>query len=134
MPFCIFARNIPFVFVAQCAGKYEKFTSNAGHISKDSDLAQAFSHFTWEFTAGDIMVADIQGGGNTLTDPQIHSQDIDRFGRGNLATKGMNAFFLNHRQGEKRSDGMEMNGRRFNVFQLPKSCVLSPLFFARGNC
>ena len=77
-------------------GRYEKFTSNAGYISKDSDLAQAFTHFTWEFTAGDIMVADIQGGGNTLTDPQIHSQDTDRFGRGNLATKGMDAFFLNH--------------------------------------
>ncbi|CAK9062625.1 Alpha-protein kinase 1 (AK1) [Durusdinium trenchii] len=91
--------DFPFRFMAiepWIPGRYEKFTSNAGYISKDSDLAQAFTHFTWEFTAGDIMVADIQGGGNTLTDPQIHSQDTDRFGRGNLATKGMDAFFLNH--------------------------------------
>ena len=42
------------------------------------------------------MVVDIQGVKNTLTDPQIHSQDIDRFGRGNLSCKGMDAFFCNH--------------------------------------
>eukprot|EP00438_Fugacium_kawagutii_P004900 Skav229213 [mRNA] locus=scaffold2439:90996:93075:+ [translate_table: standard] len=77
-------------------GKYEKFTSNAGHIAKDSDLAQAYSHFTWQATAGEIMVVDIQGVENTLTDPQIHSLD-DRFGRGNLSSKGMDAFFLHHR-------------------------------------
>ena len=34
-------------------GEYEKKTSNAGHIAKDSDLAQAFSHFTWDVTEGD---------------------------------------------------------------------------------
>lgn len=42
------------------------------------------------------MVVDIQGVKNTLTDPQIHSGDIDRFGRGNLSCKGMDAFFCNH--------------------------------------
>lgn len=77
-------------------GKYEKYTSNAGHIAKDSDVAQAYSHYTWEFTNGEIMVVDIQGVGNTLTDPQIHSLDTDRFGRGNLSCKGMDAFFMNH--------------------------------------
>jgi hypothetical protein len=88
------ARDVfPFRFMALepwITGKYEKFTSNAGHIAKDSDLAQAYSHFTWEFTSGEIMVADIQGVGNTLTDPQIHSLD-DRFGRGNLQHKGHDA-------------------------------------------
>ena len=84
----------PFRFMALepwITGKYEKFTSNAGHIAKDSDLAQAYSHFTWEWTSGEIMVVDIQGVGNTLTDPQIHSLDTGRFGRGNLSTKGMDA-------------------------------------------
>ena len=91
--------SFPFRFMALepwIPGKYEKKTSNAGQIAKDSDLAQAFSHFTWDRTQGDIMVADIQGVENTLTDPQIHSQDTDRFGRGNLCCKGMDAFFLNH--------------------------------------
>lgn len=91
--------SFPFRFMALepwIPGKYEKKTSNAGQIAKDSDLAQAFSHFTWDRTEGDIMVADIQGVENTLTDPQIHSQDTDRFGRGNLCCKGMDAFFLNH--------------------------------------
>lgn len=91
--------SFPFRFMALepwIPGKYEKKTSNAGQIAKDSDLAQAFSHFTWDRTEGDIMVVDIQGVENTLTDPQIHCQDIDRFGRGNLCCKGMDAFFLNH--------------------------------------
>lgn len=91
--------SFPFRFMALepwIPGKYEKKTSNAGQIAKDSDLAQAFSHFTWDRTEGDIMVVDIQGVENTLTDPQIHSQDTDRFGRGNLCCKGMDAFFLNH--------------------------------------
>lgn len=91
--------SFPFRFMALepwIPGKYEKMTSNAGQIAKDSDLAQAFSHFTWDRTEGDIMVVDIQGVENTLTDPQIHSQDTDRFGRGNLCCKGMDAFFLNH--------------------------------------
>ena len=90
----------PFRFMAiepWIPGDYEKYTSNAGHISKDSDLAQAFSHFTWDFTSGELMVADIQGvNKTTLTDPQIHSQDTDRYGRGNLSTKGMDIFFMNH--------------------------------------
>lgn len=93
------ARDVfPFRFMALepwITGKYEKFTSNAGHIAKDSDLAQAYSHFTWEWTGGEIMVVDIQGVGNTLTDPQIHSLD-DRFGRGNLQHKGHDFFFMNH--------------------------------------
>ena len=92
--------TFPFRFMAiepWIPGDYEKYTSNAGHISKDSDLAQAFSHFTWDFTSGELMVADIQGvNQTTLTDPQIHSQDTDRYGRGNLSTKGMDVFFMNH--------------------------------------
>ena len=89
----------PFRFMALepwISGKYGKKTGNAGTIAKHSDLAQAFSHFTWDWTEGDIMVVDIQGVENTLTDPQIHSQDTGRFGRGNLCCKGMDAFFLNH--------------------------------------
>ncbi|CAK9059438.1 Alpha-protein kinase 1 (AK1) [Durusdinium trenchii] len=121
--------TFPFRFMAIepfIPGKYEKFTSNAGHISKDSDLAQAFSHFTWEFTAGDIMVADIQGGGNTLTDPQIHSQDIDRFGRGNLATKGMNAFFLNHRCNHI-CHTLQLQGHPLQPGMAPEEAIALPL-------
>lgn len=91
--------GFPFRFMAiepWIPGKHEKYTSNAGHIAKDSDVAQAYSHYTWQTTDGDIMVVDIQGVGNTLTDPQIHSLDTNRFGRGNLSSKGMDAFFLNH--------------------------------------
>jgi hypothetical protein len=45
-------------------GEYKKYNSNDGFVDKTSDLqcvAQAFSHFTWEFTVGKIMVVDLQG-------------------------------------------------------------------------
>jgi len=80
-------------------GKYEKYTNNGSYIAADTEWAQAFSHFTWHFTEGQLMVVDIQGSGSTiLTDPQIHSRnpDDDRFGYGNLGTQGMDAFFLQH--------------------------------------
>ena len=49
-------------------GEYEKKTSNAGHIAKDSDLAQAFSHFTWDVTEGD-RIGD--GFGNHFCRPHV---------------------------------------------------------------
>ena len=91
--------ELPFKFMALepwIPGSYEKFTSNAGHITADSDLAQAFSHYTFQQSGGEILVSDIQGVKTTLTDPQIHSEDVDRFGRGNLRTKGMDMFFSSH--------------------------------------
>jgi len=78
-------------------GKYEKYTSNAGYVAKGSELAQAFSHFTWDFSGGDMMVTDIQGvNASVLTDPQIHSEKNLRFGRGNLGIRGMDRFFMTH--------------------------------------
>lgn len=90
--------NFPFKLMAIepfIPGKYAKYTSNAGHIGPDSNLAQAFSHYTWQKSEGDLMVVDLQGVKKTLTDPQIHSQE-DRFGRGNFGSKGMDAFFATH--------------------------------------
>ena len=34
---------------------------------------QVFSHFSYEFTRGKMMVVDIQGIGTLYTDPQIHT-------------------------------------------------------------
>eukprot|EP00929_Paragymnodinium_shiwhaense_P105675 TRINITY_DN70730_c0_g1_i1.p1 TRINITY_DN70730_c0_g1~~TRINITY_DN70730_c0_g1_i1.p1 ORF type:complete len:934 (+),score=154.36 TRINITY_DN70730_c0_g1_i1:71-2872(+) len=93
------AAGLPFKFMAVepwIPGNYEKFTSNTDYVHADSDIAQAFSHFTFQQSEGDLLVADIQGVQNTLTDPQIHSRD-DRFGCGNLGMDGIDKFFMVHR-------------------------------------
>lgn len=61
---------------------------------------QAFSHFTFEHSKGEMMVVDIQGVGDLFTDPQIHTRDPDdtRFpsGQGNAGISGMCLFFRTH--------------------------------------
>ncbi|KAG1709475.1 hypothetical protein DVH05_020130 [Phytophthora capsici] len=80
-------------------GKYEKYNNNKGWIREDgldfSETAQAFSHFTWQKTFGELMVVDLQGVGGIFTDPQIHSKS-GKFGYGNLVEVGMTAFFATH--------------------------------------
>ncbi|KAF4132311.1 Alpha-kinase family [Phytophthora infestans] len=80
-------------------GEYKKYNNNNGWIRDDgldlSETAQAFSHFTWQTTFGQLMVVDLQGVGCIFTDPQIHSKD-GKFGCGNLSDVGMTAFFATH--------------------------------------
>ncbi|GMF37731.1 unnamed protein product [Phytophthora fragariaefolia] len=82
-------------------GEYKKYNNNKGWVSDDGlnlgETAQAFSHFTWQKTCGELMVVDIQGVGCIFTDPQIHSKDGERFGCGNLSDAGMEAFFVTHK-------------------------------------
>jgi len=77
------------------SGDYTKYTNNTSYASQDSELAQAFSHFTWHKSGGRLMVTDIQGVSAALTDPQIHSENKS-FGRGNLGTFGIDSFFMMH--------------------------------------
>ncbi|KAK1940562.1 Alpha-protein kinase vwkA [Phytophthora citrophthora] len=80
-------------------GEYKKYNNNNGWIRDDgldfSETAQAFSHFTWQRTFGELMVVDLQGVGGIFTDPQIHSKSGE-FGYGNLSEVGMTAFFATH--------------------------------------
>eukprot|EP00443_Scrippsiella_acuminata_P125478 CAMPEP_0115605546 /NCGR_PEP_ID=MMETSP0272-20121206/17519_1 /TAXON_ID=71861 /ORGANISM="Scrippsiella trochoidea, Strain CCMP3099" /LENGTH=662 /DNA_ID=CAMNT_0003041143 /DNA_START=65 /DNA_END=2053 /DNA_ORIENTATION=+ len=81
-------------------GNYEKYTSNGSYIGDNTEVVQAFTHFTWHFSQGQLMVVDIQGANlSVLTDPQIHSSfsEEDHFGCGDLGRAGMDAFFLEHR-------------------------------------
>ena len=82
-------------------GEYKKHNDNAGlvsnkHISGGGLLSngssgsvveptaqavatirntpQAFSHFTHEYSEGDVMIVDIQGVADLYTDPQVHSR------------------------------------------------------------
>lgn len=43
-----------------------------------------------------MMIVDIQGVGNVLTDPQIHCLDKSKYGKGNLGYEGILMFFNSH--------------------------------------
>lgn len=81
------------------AGTYKKYNSNNGWQSKEfSETAMAFSHYSWQYTNGKLMVVDLQGVNYILTDPQIHTHGDggEQFGEGNLGTRGIAAFFATH--------------------------------------
>lgn len=95
-------------------GHFVKLNSNAGFVneidySEHSAIAQAFSHFTFDRSHGELLVVDLQGicGGEgdspyfLLTDPQVHSRGaFERFGAGDLGERGISAFFQKHHCGE----------------------------------
>uniref|UniRef100_A0A7S3GC78 Alpha-type protein kinase domain-containing protein n=1 Tax=Palpitomonas bilix TaxID=652834 RepID=A0A7S3GC78_9EUKA len=64
------------------------------------DLAQCYSHFSYEVSSRNVLVCDIQGVGGLWTDPQIHSSNPKHFGKGNLGETGIRAFLMRHRCSE----------------------------------
>ncbi len=93
----------------QIEGEYKKFNNNFGFVHSDEKYHQAlnaFSHWTYEFTDGYMMVVDLQGvvSGSKyiLTDPAIHcesskdSEGLERFGNTNFGKAGMKKFFSTH--------------------------------------
>ncbi|XP_077959445.1 eukaryotic elongation factor 2 kinase isoform X3 [Gasterosteus aculeatus] len=79
-------------------GKYIKYNSNSGFV-RDENIRltpQAFSHFSFERSAHQLIVVDIQGVGDLYTDPQIHTEQGTDFGDGNLGVRGMALFFHSH--------------------------------------
>ncbi|XP_041714695.1 eukaryotic elongation factor 2 kinase isoform X5 [Coregonus clupeaformis] len=79
-------------------GKYIKYNSNSGFVKDDNIrlTPQAFSHFSFERSAHQLIVVDIQGVGDLYTDPQIHTEKGTDFGDGNLGVRGMALFFHSH--------------------------------------
>ncbi|CAI6339187.1 unnamed protein product [Periconia digitata] len=86
-------------------GQFAKYNNNTTYVNEellDSDpvckVAQAFSHFTFERSWGDMIVVDLQGVGNILTDPVIHTKDPERFklNEMNMSTEGFKFFFAAH--------------------------------------
>ncbi|KAI0881240.1 uncharacterized protein GGS22DRAFT_181772 [Annulohypoxylon maeteangense] len=64
-------------------GPYVKYNDPYTYVNPNenpsNDAAQAFSHFTFERSFGRILINDLQGVGNLLTDPAIHTKDRNRF-------------------------------------------------------
>jgi len=91
-----------FVAEQRLDGEFIKFNGNNGYVNSkvpNSELLQAFSHYSFFRTNGMFMVVDLQGvldhGQLLLTDPQVHSRDKS-FGRGDLGFTGMQSFFETH--------------------------------------
>jgi hypothetical protein len=89
---------------------YKKYNSNNGYVREDSDsdLLQAFSHFTHNLTKRKLLVCDLQGVLDTsknphvfeLTDPVIHNHSKQGhrhvYGRTDRGPKGISEFFHSH--------------------------------------
>uniref|UniRef100_A0A7S0HM43 Alpha-type protein kinase domain-containing protein n=1 Tax=Hanusia phi TaxID=3032 RepID=A0A7S0HM43_9CRYP len=92
------SKNKYFCVEPKLNGHYVKHNDNNGHVDTFCLLPQAFSHFTYEKSNRTMLVCDIQGVQQFLTDPQIHcaSKQEGFFGRGNSGTTGISKFFETH--------------------------------------
>jgi len=84
-------------------GEYVKYNSNSGFIEETPhhtvrNTPQAFSHFTYVASEGQLIVVDVQGVGDLYTDPQVHSVDVCKYcGDANLRLRGIAYFFASHK-------------------------------------
>ena len=90
-------------------GKFTSFNNNGGRLNGDPkyEPSNAFSHYTWVESHGDLIVVDVQGferdGVFTLTDPALHSRDdwgARYFGDTDMGNEGMEKFFQSHKCGK----------------------------------
>ena len=88
-PLCAVEKFIP--------GNYVKWNNNWDWSDELRNTPQAFSHFTWQASGHRLLVCDLQGVGDLWTDPQIHTADKKRYGKGNLGMEGINKFLAAHR-------------------------------------
>ena len=85
-------------------GKFEKYNTNNGIICPNppqSDMMQAFSHFTYVQSSGSLLICDLEGiqkGGRVLlTDPAIHNRMCPKkYGPTDSGFLGIKRFFNSH--------------------------------------
>lgn len=81
-------------------GNFTKWCNNYGYIGSGSSSLPAFMHWSWWYTDGEEMVADLQGvqrgDAYLLTDPVIMSLS-QTYGATDTGVEGMAMFFLHHK-------------------------------------
>ncbi|XP_019372995.1 PREDICTED: transient receptor potential cation channel subfamily M member 6 isoform X3 [Gavialis gangeticus] len=86
-------------------GKFRKYNNNNGDEITPGNLLEemmlAFSHWTYEYTRGELLVLDLQGVGENLTDPSVIKPDHKRsggmvFGPANLGEVAIKNFIAKH--------------------------------------
>ncbi|XP_077376929.1 transient receptor potential cation channel subfamily M member 6 isoform X2 [Festucalex cinctus] len=89
------------------SGNFQKYNNNTGEEITPScsleELLLAFSHWTYEYSCRELLVLDVQGVGEELTDPtvimaEMHSSSMGEmlFGPDNLGDSAINAFLQKH--------------------------------------
>uniref|UniRef100_A0A7M4EFC9 non-specific serine/threonine protein kinase n=1 Tax=Crocodylus porosus TaxID=8502 RepID=A0A7M4EFC9_CROPO len=86
-------------------GKFRKYNNNNGDEITPGNLLEemmlAFSHWTYEYTRGELLVLDLQGVGENLTDPSVIKPDDKQsggmvFGPANLGEVAIKNFIAKH--------------------------------------
>ncbi|OAV94856.1 hypothetical protein PTTG_26847 [Puccinia triticina 1-1 BBBD Race 1] len=94
-----------YFFEKRLTGTYVKYSSNIdfnvpvnqpGMDPKLLQLMDAFTHWTYNTSKGKNLVADLQGVGPLITDPQILDLDENLWTLGNNSTDGIQAFTEAH--------------------------------------
>ena len=82
-------------------GRYVKYSDNQQYINAEYRTIPAFCHWSWQSSAGQMMITDLQGVNYILTDPVVHSQHPSAdFGLGGGDEQAMMDFFHAHRCNE----------------------------------
>ena len=90
-------------------GEFKKWCNNYGYVSPEVSFAKgmpAFAHWSWWYTNGEKMIADLQGvrsdSGYTLTDPVLMSGTANgkTYGCTDTGVEGIAMFFMNHKCNE----------------------------------
>ncbi|XP_007426450.2 transient receptor potential cation channel subfamily M member 6-like [Python bivittatus] len=85
-------------------GEFRKYNNNNGDEIIPSNLLEevmlAFSHWSYEYTRGELLVLDLQGVGENLTDPSVIKPEDKQgmaFGPANLGEEAIQNFISKHR-------------------------------------
>ncbi|WAR12723.1 VWKA-like protein [Mya arenaria] len=95
-----FSENEAVLFEDLLEGDFKTFVTSKGEATCDeSQVLDAFAHFTYQATDGNMVACDLRGVENDgkfrLTSPVIHSVD-GSFGDSDKSTVGIRDFFQNH--------------------------------------
>ncbi|XP_058012492.1 transient receptor potential cation channel subfamily M member 7 isoform X2 [Ahaetulla prasina] len=92
--------------VEECmTGEFRKYNNNNGDEIIPTNMLEevmlAFSHWTYEYTRGELLVLDLQGVGENLTDPSVIKAEEKRssdmvFGPANLGEDAIKNFRAKH--------------------------------------
>ncbi|XP_051896151.1 transient receptor potential cation channel subfamily M member 7 isoform X2 [Pristis pectinata] len=92
--------------IEECmTGEFRKFNHNSGDEIRPNNMLEetmlAFSHWTYEYTRGELLVLDLQGVGENLTDPSVIKSEEKRshdmvFGPANLGEDAVKNFRSKH--------------------------------------
>uniref|UniRef100_A0A8C7JGX6 non-specific serine/threonine protein kinase n=1 Tax=Oncorhynchus kisutch TaxID=8019 RepID=A0A8C7JGX6_ONCKI len=113
--------------IEECiTGEFRKFNNNNGDEIVPTNLLEetmlAFSHWTYEYTRGELLVLDLQGVGEILTDPSViksgekGSYDMI-FGPANLGDDAIRNFRAKHHC-NSCCRKLKLPGREFSVYRL----------------